>query len=549
MARMPSAPTLPRCAPPSTRERLTDEHASPTGRYGGCISAAELVAGTATLPESSLARDDDRRAVGAVATRRRIPVAVIGLVGVVIAFVGITSMFAFEQAPFYDSDEKAHLGYAHEIADFRLPEIERQPAVPESATQWQVERATGRDARYHAVWVANHPPLHYIATAPLIWFAEATDRPDGGLLLMRLANLTFAAAGVVFTYLLATELSGGMRRVGLAAAAIVALVPQGHTYFSRGLNDGLAFAAGTGLVWAGVRCLRRADRRNLIVLGAMATVAAGTRTATMLLALVVVGVVALNRLLRRSGEPWRTRLGAAATITAFGLGPAVVLFGWFYVRIHVLYGDFGASTFLLEHFGRRSRGSIGHIFTQGRWWSDLYHRTTATYPLNGWLWPRFANLYAVVAIVGLVVATVRPRRGTSRRAIAVCLIAFAVITVTVAQHLAGGGNPYPRYFFPVLGVLAALAAVAFERLVPRLLPAVVVGAMAWWAMKLLPIGVDPVFTRRPRDNGAVPPPALRVLPVSDGWRMVSAGLIAAGAVVVAAALCVGVARWRRPTVP
>ena len=110
---------------------------------------------------------------------------------------------------------------------------------------------------------------------------------------------------------------------------------------------------------------------------------------------------------------------------------------------------------------------------------------------------------------------------------------MAVITLTVAQHLAGGGSPYPRYFFPVLGVLAALAAVGFDRLVPRLLPAVVVAAMAWWAIKQMPIGVDPVFTRRPRDNGAVPPPALRVLPVGDGWRMVAAGLIGVGAVVVA----------------
>ncbi len=69
---------------------------------------------------------------------------------------------------------------------------------------------------------------------------------------------------------------------------------------------------------------------------------------------------------------------------------------------------------------------------------------------------------------------------------------------------------------------------------PRVLPAVVVAAMAWWAIKQMPIGVDPVFTRRPRDNGAVPPPALRVLPVGDGWRMAAAGLIGVGAVVVAA---------------
>ncbi|HET9667162.1 MAG TPA: hypothetical protein VFP09_10415, partial [Desertimonas sp.] len=235
------------------------------------ISTAELVAGTATSAELSRAHEPNRRATGSPTTRRRVPTAVIGLIGVVIAFIGITAMFAFEQAPFYDSDEKAHLGYAHEIADFRLPEIDRQPDVPDSARQWQTERATARTAQHTGVWVANHPPLHYFMTAPLIWFAEATDRSDGGLLLMRFANLALAAVGVCFTYLLGTELGDGKRRIGLAAAAIVALVPQGHTYFSRGLNDGLAFAAGTALLWAGVRCLRRpTDRRDLVILGVTA---------------------------------------------------------------------------------------------------------------------------------------------------------------------------------------------------------------------------------------------------------------------------------------
>jgi hypothetical protein len=518
-------------------------------RYGSPISAAELVAGTATLPESKRVRDGDRQPVGRVATRHRTTPATLGLLGIVIAFVGIAAMFAFEQAPFFDADEKAHLGYAHEIADFRLPEIERQPHVPASATLWQVERSTGRDSRYLGVWVANHPPLHYIAVAPLIWFSEITDRADGGLLLMRLANIAFAAAGVVFTYLLGKEVAGGERRVGLAAAAIVALVPQGHTYFSRGLNDGIAFAAGTALVWAAVRMLRSPDRRNLVLLGAAAAAAAGTRTAAMLLAVVVVAVVAADRLVRPARAPVAVRRRAAAITAAVGLGPAAALFGWFYLRIQLLYGDFGASTFLLDRFGRASRGSIAHVFTQGRWWSDLYHRMTAAYPVSGWLWPRFANLYAVVAIVGLLVAVVKPRRGTSRRAIAVCLIAFAVITLTVGQHLAGGGNPYPRYFFPVLGVLAVLAAVGFERLVPILLPAVIVAAMAWWAIELMPIGVNPAITRRPRDNGAVPPPALRVLPVGEGWRMLAAGLIVVGALLVIAGGCLALAQWRRPTVP
>ncbi len=60
---------------------------------------------------------------------------------------------------------------------------------------------------------------------------------------------------MAFTYLLARDLSGGVRRLGMAAAAIAALVPQGHTLFSEAMNDGLGFAAGTAVVWAGVRCI------------------------------------------------------------------------------------------------------------------------------------------------------------------------------------------------------------------------------------------------------------------------------------------------------
>jgi len=81
------------------------------------------------------------------------------------------------------------------------------------------------------------------------------------------------------------------------------------------------------------------------------------------------------------------------------------------------------------------------------------------------------------------------------------------------------------------------------------LPAIVVAAMAWWAIRQMPIGVNPALARRPRDNGAVPPPALRVLPVGDGWRMFASGLIVVGAVLVIAGGCLALARWRRPTVP
>src|SRR6188472_4208618 len=97
-------------------------------------------------------------------------------------------------------------------------------------------------------------------SAPLIWVSGAVDSLDGGLILLRFANVAFAAVGVVFTYLLAQEVCARDRRLALLAAALVALIPQGHAVFSQGLNDVLGFAAGTAMVWAGTRCVRSSDR-------------------------------------------------------------------------------------------------------------------------------------------------------------------------------------------------------------------------------------------------------------------------------------------------
>ena len=230
----------------------------------------------------------------------------IGVAGAVIVFVGIALLFAFEQPPFVAPDETAHVGYAHEIAGFDLPEVTKSPDVPDSAVQWQAERESGRDDRYRAVWVANHPPLHYIITAPLIWLSNALDRPDGGLMFMRLANIAFAAIGVVLTYLLGRDLSGGVRRIGVAA---------------RG--DRRARAAGAHAVLGGDERrhrVRRGDRRrlgrrplhrnrrgrygrgDLVLLGAAAAACAGARSATLVVAVVVVIWVAVARLLTAPGS-------------------------------------------------------------------------------------------------------------------------------------------------------------------------------------------------------------------------------------------------------
>ena len=212
-----------------------------------------------------------------------------------------------------------------------------------------------------------------------------------------------------------------------------------------------------------------------------------------------------------------------------------MLFGWFYVRNQVRYGDIGASAFVLDYFRRRPAGSIVHILGLGHVWVNLYQRMALT-GRPSWHIPRFTTAIAVLALAGLVVALVTKRRGWWRGGMWLSIGAVALITLTVAQHVAGGGNPYPRYFFPVLGVLACLTVLGLDRLLPRVLPLAVVVAMACWLMSKLPISVDPhawTVYRRPRDGLRPTPVALRVLAAGDMARRLAGVLIVAGGVAAA----------------
>lgn len=504
-----------------------------------------------------------------IAVSRRASTSVlVGLVAIVVAFVGIGALHALQQPPFWPTDETAHVGYAQEIASFRLPQIREFPEVPVEARQWQAERSTAKDIRYRGVWVANHPPLHYIAVAPLIWISRATHASDGGLILMRFANVTFAAVGVVFTFLLASELTRRNHRLALLAAALVALVPQGHVVFSQALNDGLGFAAGTAVVWAGARCLRRIDaltKRDLALLAGTAVVAFGSRAATMLLAIAVVGVVALRRF-TRPGPSTGVRALRASGVAVIGIGPAVVVFGWFYIRNVVLYGDIGASQYLLEMFRRERQGSVLDMVARWSMWSNIYEGLMSpVYRFR--VLPQGSLLITMIAAVGVGITFVTGRIGggnhstpgagsapddrthessTLRWQIALGLVTVALIALTIAQHASGGGNAHARYAMPAIGIAAVLLVIGMERIWSRWAPLALVVVAGWWALINLPVDIDPRTLRRYRDDGQLAPFPLRVLPLSDGWRTAAGVLIALGVLV---ALGVLLSMMRTPARP
>jgi hypothetical protein len=500
---------------------------------------------------------------------RRLPTSVIvGLVAIVVTFVGIGALHALQQPPFFPTDETAHVGYAQEVASFRLPQIRDFPEVPVEAWQWQAERSMANDVRYRGVWVANHPPLHYVAVAPLIWASRATGALDGGLISMRFANVAFAAIGVVFTFFLASEITRRNHRLALLAAALAALVPQGHAVFSQALNDGLGFAAGTAVIWAGARCLRRIDaltRWDLALLAGTAVVAFGARAATMLLAVAVVGLVSLRRFTRPAPTA-RDQLHRAIHVALIGLTPAVVVFGWFYVRNIVLYGDVGASQYLLEMFRRERRGSVLDMVLLRPLWLNVYDWLMSPTTRRRIAPPGSFVVTSIAAVgVGVVLVTGRITRyraassrgerevaaqkaesATLRWQISLCLVAAGLIALTIAQHASGGGNAHARYAMPAIGAAAVLVVIGMERVWARWAPLALVGFAGWWALVNLPVDVDPQTLIRNRDDGQLPPMPLRVLPLSDGWRTGAGALIAVGVVVALGALLVTMRSPARP---
>ena len=470
--------------------------------------------------------------------------AMVGLVGILVAFVAIGTLFALQQPPFVGADEKAHLGYAHDVANGSLPTIDERPTIPIWADQWMMESIYTQVDANRTIWVANHPPLFYVSVAPLVWYSEITHRPDGGLLLLRFANIAYGAIGVAFTYAIALELTRS-RRIALVSTGVVAMTTQLYASLSLAMSDGMTFAAGAAVTWAGLRCLQRGTTsRNLTLLAVTTAVATGARAVTMLVAFAVVGVVAAVEFMN-SRAATRDRWRAAGRVCLVGVLPAALLFGWFYLRNIAIYGDIGASSYLLERFDRETNGSILSTLLDGPLWRSLYARSMSPFTYRG---PRPPGMWivATLGIAGLVLATVTRCTGDrdaagnryqlARRSILLLLLGVAVIVLYIAQHVSGGGYLHPRYAFPVLASVATLLVVGLDRILPRVLPVALLVAMGLWTLIQLPVGVDPATFSRPRDGNRLAPVALRTLPGSEWWRTFSALWIVVGFVVAAAAI-------------
>ncbi|MGH3728052.1 MAG: hypothetical protein ACRDTU_04785 [Micromonosporaceae bacterium] len=417
---------------------------------------------------------------------------------------GISLKFAFDMPLLWGADERAHAGYTIDVMEGRLPTIHtpvlddpaRFPELSASLDGW---KTVGRQ-----IWVANHPPLYYLLTAPLMAVAEWLGVPAAGFLAMRVVNAAGTAASVVLVGLIARELVPGRRSVPLLAAAIAASASTLAMEGGYGYNDGLAAVAGSATLLYGIRLLRRGPRRGLLVAAALTGALAAGLKAPNLVAVAACTLMAGIAVLLYG--PKRRWLAAAGTATLVGGVPALG-FGWFYLRNLYLYGDLTAASALFTAFGRRSHYTVLETITSVDFQRHLFESFWIRPGYDPHLRPIPDALFAA-AVIGLLLlladwlrrryaapgtpsvpgpqaaadgpsAAGTPPSVTgqrcqpagpvaavpARRAAWCALLGHAVLLfLLLSQFRSGGGYLSQRYLLPVMPITATLLAVGVCRL-------------------------------------------------------------------------------------
>jgi len=397
----------------------------------------------------------------------------LGLLGVVVGFLGLASVYAFSVPGFTPADETSHVGQAYLVAEGKLPTLDTATpdVVPGMALYFPTRRR---------LYTANHPPLYYAVAGVPIRLGVEAERPLLGFVAARVLTAAIASLAAVATWRMASVLLPGRRELHVLAAALVLLVPMVPMTAGTVYNDGFGLAGFAVLLALCVEVLVRGPRtRTLLLLGGAAVVVGLTRTIGLGGVAIAAGVAATSILVHHRGALGR-RLLVGGAWAAGVLGAVGLTSGWFWVRNERRYGDLAGSAYNLEQFGYVRKGSTFEFLTaldpiltvHRRTWGRMYDvRDFAT----GWgIWPGLLIVAVVLVGAVLLVARMVRRRATGLPDPAIppatevgprlawLLLGgwWAAVWISVMSYQASGGGLHPRYLFPCLPAVAVLAAAA-----------------------------------------------------------------------------------------
>jgi 4-amino-4-deoxy-L-arabinose transferase-like glycosyltransferase len=310
------------------------------------------------------------------------------------------------------------------------------------------------------------PPLYYVIAGSVAHVAPAD--PETVLYIGRLVSALFGAATVYFCWLTIRELAPNVPLLAIAAAGVIALLPQFCFTNAHAANDSAVNLMATAGFYVWIRGLRHPEfDRRLFGAGAVLGLALLSKlTAVVLipgLVLVILfrmfqarpSVLGLTNWLKRS-------LGMIAGAT---LG-VVLVSGWWFVRNLFIYGEpSGTKTELYQVAGNlvkadfnnpRTAGDLARYTLENLWgrfgWNDItlpqgmYHFcNTAALALV------CLSVLAGIGVFGLWITRKRASNVVTWQAASIFLATGAVILAGFIQYNAKVAyQPQARYFFLLL---------------------------------------------------------------------------------------------------
>ena len=421
-----------------------------------------------------------------------------GILLVVLLFALLAGTYSVVTPMFEAPDELHHYFYVKHLADGNALPIQ-DPAVE---SLWAQE--------------GSQPPLYYAMAAlttswidtsdalSLLWPNQHanlgnplqpgnknrvvhTDReawPYQGMVLAvhvaRWLSVLMGAGTVYLTYRLARDILPGRPGLPLAAAGLVAGMPQFAFISGAVSNDNLIILLSTLAMWLLLRVLSgKATIRTFVALGLTLGCSALTKLSGAGL-LPLAGLILFVYSYRE--RSWRLLLRESGIV--FGL--ALLIAGWWYVRNWWLYGDPTGLNRMLDIVGRRGSSANGlQVF------SELQGLRISFWALFGWFnipvpaWVyRALDGVSLAALLGLVVGLLRQPRGRWPSLMWWLLLPSAWLAVLFAglarwTHLTPATQG--RLLFPAISAVSVLLVLGWSQLVPKSFRPV------WWSLLVVPL--------------------------------------------------------------
>ena len=359
-------------------------------------------------------------------------------------------------------DEPAHYNYIRQLTAGRLPIIEPGDYDQDKLARLTSERFPS-ELPLDAIQYEDHqPPLYYLAATPIYWLF------DGALLPLRLFSVFLGAGVVLLAWHIGHRLTPGRPLIPLAAAGLVATIPQ-HVAMLAGVNNDSLAELLLALALLAAVALLQADRPARPALHGLLLGAILLTKSQAYIAAPVLGLAIIVRWWRRQhSRRWLARW----LIGIFG--PALLIGGLWWIRNMAVYGSWDWMGLAQHNLVVAGQPTTAHWIATHGWGATLHRCVQFTFQsfwgMFGWMGVVLDDrIYQALAVLtGLLALGFALHLARSRRPLAAApwLLAFSTaLTVggylwynlTFVQHQG-------RYLFPALIPLTLAAGAGLAEL-------------------------------------------------------------------------------------